>query len=210
MAARYSLPSDLWDTARLNTRLVRPAPLALQAGAACGYEGVWQMAVLGSGVEVRAGAGMAVLQARVLVAVDSSDVIIGLVPAQASVADNQYPGVAGAVGGGCGWGGSGAVCWTLPGPAPSDSDPVCFGQGDRVMVVLDCRAEPIVRLLVNGQPRLVHTLADTPTSTLTLCPAIALLGDECGGAACVELEPAGLRQGWDAPPPPLDPDMTSD
>ena len=153
------------------------------------------MAVLGSGMEVRAGAGVGWFQFRVAIAYSPGWVMVGLVPEGASVADGQYPGKAD-VAGGVGWNGRGRVCWTLPGPAPT-TDTVKFGCGDRVTLVLDCRARPLVRLLVNNQLRMVHDLATDPPAIL--CPAVGLLG--CSdGVACMELEHMALPPGWDLSP----------
>ena len=59
-------------------------------------------------------------------------------------------------------------------PTPT-SDTVRFGQGNRVMVVLDCRQGPLVRLLVNSRPRQVHHLAPPAGGPIAiLYPAIAL------------------------------------
>ena len=157
------------------------------------------MVLLGPGMQVRAGAGVGWMQFRVVTTSGVSGVTTGLVPAGASVADHQYPGCEAGTPGGA-WGGSGYVAWTLPGPAPASST-VRFGQGDRVMVVLDCRQGPLVRLLVNSRPRQVHTLAPPAGGPIAiLCPAIALVGDRWG-AASVEVEAgAPLPDGWDAAP----------
>ena len=90
--------------------------------------------------------------------------------------------------------------WTLPRPAPAHNT-VKFGQGDRVMVVLDCRQGPLVRLLVNSRPRQVHHLALPAGGPIAiLCPAIALFGD-WSGATSVRVEVgAPLPDGWDAAP----------
>ena len=157
------------------------------------------MAVLGRGMQVRAGAGVGWMQFRVTTP-SPWWVITGLVPAGASVADDQFPGSdAGTPGGG--WHGNGCVYWTLPGRAPARNT-VMFGQGDRVMVVLDCRQGPLVRLLVNSRPRQVHRLTMPAGGPITiLCPAIALWDVDGFGAVSVEVEPAAaLPDGWDAAP----------
>ena len=152
------------------------------------------MAVLDYGMQVRAGAGVGLMQFCVVNTSTPECVITGLVPADASVADDQYPGWDFDTPSG-GWCGNGRVDWTLPGRAPA-KDIVKFSQGDRVMVVLDCRQEPLVRLLVNSRPRQVHHLAPPARPIAILCPAIALLA-----VASVEVEPAAaLPDGWDAAP----------
>ena len=160
------------------------------------------MAVLGHGMQVLAGAGVGWMQFRVVTTPYPSWVITGLVPAGASLADGESPGRdGGTVGPSGGWGGLGYVDWTLPGPAPA-RDVVKFGQGDRVMVVLDCRQGPLVRLLVNSRLRQVHHLAlPTGGPIVILCPAIAV---NCwdGRAATVEVEAeAPLPDGWDSDAP---------
>ena len=184
------------DVSTANARLLRPAQHVLQAAGS----GRTQMAVLGRGMQVRVGAGVGWMQFRVVTTAGfTGGVITGLVHADASVADDQCPGrYAGTPGGG--WFGDGYVYWTLPGPAPASST-VKFGQGDRVMVVLDCRQGPLVRLLVNSRPRQVHHLAPPAGGPIAiLCPAIALRG-YYGGAAGVEVEAgAPLPDGWDAAP----------
>lgn len=194
------------DATRMSAHLTRPAPLSIQAGAPL----IWQMAVLaGHGMRVAVGAGVGWIQLRVAITPVPSFVIIGLVLEDAYVADGQqFPGRLG-VANSAGWCGNGAVHWTLPAPAPT-RDTVTFGQGDQVVVVLDCRAEPIVRLLVNGRPRLVHAItqssADTatePHAAIKLCPAVALWGQDAADSsfeARVDLEPAPLPVGWDGPP----------
>ena len=190
------------DVSTANARLLRPAQHVLQADPNGWF---WQMAVLGPGMQVRAGAGVGWMQFRVVTTVAglfwSNGVETGLVPAGASVADGQYPGRYDAGTPGGGWGGKGRVHWTLPGPAPAEGT-VKFGQGDRVMVVLDCRQGPLVRLLVNSRPRQVHHLAPPAGGPIAiLCPAIALLGVDGYGAASVEVEAgAPLPDGWDAAP----------
>ena len=176
--------------ARLNKRLVRPSALAIKADTSKSYE----MAVLGRGMVMQPGAGVGWMQFRVVATPYPGCVAIGLVPADASVADDQYPGHGAGSGG---WSGYGAVYWTLRCPTPPEAI-VKFGQGDRVMLVLDCRAEPLLRLLVNSRPCLVHSLAAAPPATV--CPAVALYGSSYDGAACVELEPASLPPSWDDPP----------
>lgn len=155
------------------------------------------MAVLGRGMQVRTGAGVGSLQFRVVTAPDPGCVRTGLVVAGASVADGQAPGMPGGPPG-CGWVGTGHVGWNLPGPDPPYGT-VKFGQGDRVMVVLDCRTEPLVRLLVNSRPCLVHHLPASPAGSPPIAifyPAIAL-----GAGSWVDLEPsAPLPDGWDATP----------
>ena len=145
------------------------------------------MAVLGRGMELRALAGVGWIEFRVITTPGPGWVIIGLVPwaARGVVADGQVPP-------NC-WQGDGRVDWILSSPAPANGI-VKFGQGDRVMLVLDCRAEPLVRVFVNSKLCLVHTLTvakhDTPKCFL---PAVAL-----AGAACVELMADALLQpGWD-------------
>ena len=183
------------DVSTANARLLRPAQHVLQADP---KGNCLQMAVLDTGMQVRAGAGVGWMQFRVVTTPDPGYVITGLVPAGASVADGQYPGRD--AGTGVGWYGDGDVDWTLPGPAPAEYT-VKFGQGDRVMVVLDCRQGPLVRLLVNSRPRQVHHLAPPAAGPIAiLCPAIALAGDSTG-AASVEVEAgAPLPDGWDAAP----------
>ena len=159
------------------------------------------MAVLGRGMQVRAGAGVGWMQFRVVATPYPGFVITGLVPAGASVADNQFPGIDDGTPGG-GWCGYGSIHWTLPVPAPARNT-VKFGQGDRVMVVLVCRQGLLVRLLVNSRPRQVHHLPIPAGGPIAiLCPAIALLGDDDDdGVASVEVEPAAaLPDGWDAVP----------
>ena len=164
---------------------------------------LWQMALLGHGMQVRAGVGVGWMQFRVVTTPDSFYVMTGLVPVGASVGYCKHPGSPGTPG--VGWYGDGDVDWTLPGPAPA-SKTVRFGQGDRVMVVLDCRQGPLVRLLVNGQPRLVHHLAPPEGGPIAvLCPAIALHGAEIGGDGGdvrVEVEAgAPLPDDWESAAP---------
>ena len=189
------------DVSTANAHLLRPAQHVLQSDP---KGNCWQTAVLGPGMQVQAGAGMGWMQFRV---VTCPYPLIGLVPAGASVADGQFPGRDAGISGG-GWHGNGYVFWTLPGPAPAEWT-VKFGQGDRVMVVLDCRQGPLVRLLVNSRPRQVHHLAPPAAGPIAiLCPAIALLGSDGikytklpVGAASVEVEAgAPLPDGWDAAP----------
>ena len=153
----------------------------------------WQMALLGRAMEARAGAGVGWIQVRVISSFPPS-LAIGLAPTSMTAIDHHDRGLAG----GGSWGGEGDVHWNLPGPAPA-SNTVKFGQGDRVMVVLDCRTEPLVRLLVNYRACLIHHLTTSPTSTPPIAvfyPAIAL-----GAGSRVDLEPsAPLPDGWDATP----------
>ena len=184
------------DVSTANARLLRPAQHVLQADP---KGNCYQMAALGPGMQVRAGAGVGSMQFRVVTTVGGYGVTTGLVPAGASVAGHRCPGCeAGTPGGG--WAGSGCVAWSLPGPAPASST-VRFGQGDRVMVVLDCRQEPLVRLLVNSRQRQVHHLAPPAGGSIAiLCPAIALYGDGFV-AGSVEVEAgAPLPDGWDTAP----------
>ena len=185
----------------MNPRLVRPTTLSVRAGRHLETEFCWQMAVLGRGMKVRAGAGVGFVQWRMVTACDPSDVTIGLVRTGASVVDGQFPGIEGSTGQG-GWDGRGRVDCTLPGPTPAANDAVKFGQGDRVMLVPDCRTGPVVRLLVNGQLRLVHALTqgNGVGSFVLTSPAVAVcslssLTDQ--QQACVELEYAQLPPGWD-------------
>ena len=160
------------------------------------------MAVLGHGMQVRVREGVGWMQFRVVNTPDRCWVpVAGLVPEGVSVADGQFPGWDRTPG--CGWDGSGRVDWTLRGRHPAKNT-VTFGQGDRVMVVLDCRQGPLVRLLVNSRPRQVHHLA-TPAGADILFPAIALYGrnDSDVRGVKVELEPrlnVLLPIGWDAAP----------
>ena len=158
------------------------------------------MAVLGRGMQVRAGAGVGWMQFRVVTTPVPLCVMTGLVPVDSFVTDDQYPGRDAGIPSG-GWRGNGHVAWTLPGPAPAIGT-VMFGQGERVMVVLDCRQEPLVRLLVNSRPRQVHHLTPPAGGPVAiLCPAIALVGGASNGAASVEVEAeAPLPDGWDAAP----------
>ena len=185
------------DVSTANARLLRPAPHVLQAD----RKRVYQMAVLGPGMQVQAGSGVGSMQFHVVTTPRPYCVIAGLVSAGASVADDQYPSSRDAGTPGGGWDGNGRVAWTLPGPAPAKHT-VKFGQGDRVMVVLDCRQGPLVRLLVNSRPRQVHHLAPPAGGPIAiLCPAIAPLGFTDVGGAGVEVEAgAPLPDGWDAAP----------
>ena len=180
------------DFNRINARLLRPSAMAIMTDISLPK---WQMALLGRGMEVRAGAGVGWFQLFVASAPSPGHVIIGLASPDASVADGQGPTK--------GWSGSGNVTWIPPSPALA-KNVVTFGTGSRVMLVLDCRAEPLVRVLVNGKPCLVHTLQITADGPLTiLCPAVALYGDRLSRCkTCVEVEAGPLPQGWDSAPAP--------
>lgn len=143
------------------------------------------MAVGNTGVAVHEKAGVAFLQMRLARHKGTTPCIVGLVSGGASVADYQYPGRAQLS---AGWQSDGRVFWTLPGPAPLE-DLVTFAEGDRVMLVLDCRrTRPLLRLLVNGLQRLVHPLQ---FQTGPLFPAMAVYGYsgcELEQQDCVETE----------------------
>lgn len=173
----------------MNTRLVCPTAHSIRADASR----KWQMAVLGCGMELQANSGIGYIQFRVVAARDPDWVIIGLAPVDASVADNQYPGKSGSAGRG-GWGGDGKVHWTMTGPAPAENS-VFFGLNDRVIMVLDCRADkPCVRLLVNDIPRLVHPLEVGTAQQPPLRPVVAI-----AGRSHVELVPIqALPPNWEA------------
>jgi len=127
----------------------------------------YQMAVGDKGMVVRAGEGLAYFQVRVVRTAHGVGVILGLVGEEASVQGNQYPGrSAGSVG----WRCSGGVFWNLSGNTP---ERLRFAAADLLVVVLDCRAQPCVRVLLNGTQRICHPLASQATR---LFPAIAVRG----------------------------------
>ena len=189
------------STARVNKRLTHPTPLSLKPDTAeC-----WQMAVLGHGMQVRAGAGVGSMQFKIVTAAAHTyDMMLGLVSAEANVVDDRHPGKSGAAIG-AGWTGDGSVKCTLPEHLSTCGITVRFDKpGDRVMLVLDCREKqrPTVRILIDGAPALIAVLGPVPATNaqIILCPAIALKGNRYV-QGCVELEPdAPLPPGWDGTP----------
>lgn len=131
---------------------------------------------------------------------------VGLVPVAAAVrppADNVCPGLKGAAV--CAWRGDHSVYWNLP-CAPSGAGLVSFGQGDTILLILDCRAAPMVRILVNDKPCIAHVFSMPSRVPLSpLYPAVALLGSATlpdDGQVRVSVrqwEPRGSG-GWDADP----------
>lgn len=196
-------PLDL-RAASMNPGLIRPTPVSLRAGHP--KYGCWQMAWLNCGMTPRAGAGVGFFQLRVVSAPIPGYVMIGLVPVGASVVDHKYPGSPTspqAQTGAFGWSGNSTMRFNQLGWATASHLKRLggFGQDDRVMLVLDCRGDPVVCLLVNSQPRWTCALPAI-TSGCALCPAIALFGNsEPASQPCVELEAAAvLPVGWDVPP----------
>lgn len=153
----------------------------------------WQMAVGSVGMTITQGAGIAFFQLHVRSMPADGHVVIGLVAAEAScfaldtssAYQHVYPGQLDHT---AGWFADGLAAWRLPGPAPPQGV-VRFGLGDRVGLVLDCRAQPMLQLLVNGQQCLTQSLLPTAAMgipPLTLYPAVAL----CGISGSAELQQA--------------------
>ena len=151
-------------------------------------------------MEVRPGAGLGFVQFHMYTMPRAGYAIIGLVPTGTSVNDHDYPGKESDFGS-CGWNSSGRAYWTLCNPPPPHGA-VKFLEGDYVLLVLDCRADPLVRLMVNNQPCLVHSLTAKPGTVLF--PSVALFADshfsKLGKACVVHAEPALLPSGWDILP----------
>lgn len=186
---------------RCNTHLiVRPATQAAPYSITARPDPCWQMDVLNKGFILQPGAGVGYLRCHIVNLSYPNYLAIGLVHTEASVRDNQWPGADG-VDSACCWKGDRCVHWSLLPIMEPCSRSVQFGQrGDRVTLVLDCRAMPVLRLLVNERLLVAHPLGSL--GPITLCPAIALKG--CPAVSedqqtCVELESAPLPRGWDAP-----------
>lgn len=145
-----------------------------------------------SGMAVQAGAGVGFFEVHIITT-PPMHVTIGLTLKGASLkhAPGQIMGGTISTECGCSWQDNGDLTWTLGGPEPIG---VGFGKGDRVMVVLDCRAGPVLRLLVNSHPCRVYSLAGTASCSggrppIFLCPAVAL----CGHPGLPESEQASVE-----------------
>ena len=102
--------------------------------------------------------------------------------------DEQYPGQVD----GCGWGSDGSVF--LQSTTAFRPGSVKFCKGDWVILALDCRAGPLVRILVNGQLCLEYPMHNLSPDA-TLHPALSL-----PKGAKVELKPLKPLKPGDSEP----------
>lgn len=184
----------------MNERLVRPAPLCIQAGVPGPGEGrsILQTAIMGRGMPMQAGIGLAWIQVSVVATGDPSSVTVGFLMEGTSVEDDDGFNTNSAI---MGWRSDG--CFYQHGQLRGVADrSIVFGQGDQLILVMDCRREPTLRLLVNGRVRKTTRIRSRSLQVPRLNAAISLVGRSTRDIqATVTLENVPLPPGWDLPPP---------